>query len=120
MRKLIMHSFLRPCLGRALRLRACIHRGPNRPQGGGHRRFDHKIVDPIIHDISTADYAVSVRGIDGATSAEMQPFADAYAAGVAGGRPDVVVINLGTGDSWKGVEPLDHGSAALGHVREVS
>ena len=62
-----------------------------------------RMVDQDIHAMLDGDYAVSVRGIDGATTAEMQPYADAYAAGVAGGRPNVVVMNLGTNDSWRGL-----------------
>lgn len=65
-----------------------------------------KLTDPYIHDVLDRDYAVSVRGIDGATTEAMQPYADAYAAGVAGGPPDVVVINLGTNDSWNNLAPL--------------
>jgi hypothetical protein len=65
-----------------------------------------RITDPYIHDVLDPDYSVSVRGIDGATTEAMQPYADAYSVGLAGGRPDVVVINLGTNDSWNNLEPM--------------
>jgi lysophospholipase L1-like esterase len=65
-----------------------------------------RMVDRDIHDMLDNDHAVSIRGIDGATTAEMQPYADAYAEGMAGGPPDVVVMNLGTNDSWRGLVVL--------------
>jgi lysophospholipase L1-like esterase len=103
MRKLIVSAGL-VCVLAALT--ACVPAYTGRSDGRRVAAIGDSItrmVDGDIHNVLDGDYAVSVRGIDGATTAEMQPYADAYAAGVAGGKPDIVVMNLGTNDSFRGL-----------------